>query len=163
MYRLQRLFGGALFVLLGATLTSTSANATASRPLLAAGERAFARHDYVKAFAYLLPHAENGRKIAETYVGYMYENGLGVTKDYVLAARWLERAADQGEPSAQFLLGDLYDRGLGVWLSLATAHADAGKRQFWSLMRDAVASKLTLGELAEAQMRASEWVPNTQP
>ena len=97
-----------------------------------AGERAFARHDYARAAQLLLPEAELGDPVAQTYIGYMYQNGLGVPRDYVVAASWLNRAAQQGEPTAQFLLGLLFDKGFGVpqdwvqaevWLNLAASRA----------------------------------------
>ena len=103
---------------------------------LSAGTRAFARHDYVRAASLLLGEAERGSPVAQTYLGYMYQYGLGVPRDYVLAASWLHQAAEQGEPTGQFLLGLLFDKGYGVpqdwveaevWLNLAAAHA--GGRQ----------------------------------
>ena len=68
----------------------------------------------------------------ETYLGYMYQYGLGVPRDYVLAASWLHQAAERGEPTGQFLLGLLFDKGYSVpldgmeaevWFNLAAAHA----------------------------------------
>ncbi len=141
---------------------ATSAKADA----LSAGVRAFARHDYVRAAPLLLVEAERGVPIAQTYIGYMYQNGLGVPRDYVVAASWLSRAAQQGAPTAQFLLGLLYDKGFGVpqdwvqaevWLNLAASQASAKERDYWARMRDAVAQKLTLDQLAEAQRRALAW------
>jgi len=138
---------------------------------MAAGERAYTRHDYARAAQFLLPEARRGLPKAQTYVGFMYENGFGVPQDYVEAAKWLRLAADQGDPTAQFLLGQLYDRGLGVkrdfveaevWLELAAAKAEPARRNYWADMRDAVASKLTYAELAEAQRRSSQWAPPTQ-
>ena len=76
-----------------------------------------------------------GRPVAQTYIGYMYQSGLGVPRDYVVAAGWLNQAAEQGEPTAQFLLGLLFDKGFGVpqdwvqaevWLNLAASRAERG-------------------------------------
>src|SRR5271166_541061 len=139
---------------------------SAKADTLSAGLRAYARHDYVRAAPLLLVEAERGVPIAETYIGYMYQNGLGVPRDYVVAASWLSRAAQQGAPTAQFLLGLLYDKGFGVpqdwvqaevWLNLAASQASAKERDYWARMRDAVAQKLTLDQLAEAQRRALAW------
>ena len=97
---------------------------------LSVGKRAFARHDYVRASSLLLVEAERGSPVAQTYLGYMYQYGLGVPQDYVIAASWLHQAAEQGEPTGQFLLGLLFDKGYGVpqdwveaevWLNLAAA------------------------------------------
>ena len=153
-------FGLALVVL----CLAPSAKADA----LSAGERAFARQDYAGAAPVLLVEAERGVATAQTYVGYMYQNGLGVPRDYAVAARWLNQAAEQGEPTAQFLLGLLFDKGYGapqdwvqaeVWLNLAASRASATQRDYWARIRDAVAQKLTLDQLAEAQQRALEWAP----
>jgi uncharacterized protein len=135
---------------------------------LSAGKRAFARHDYVRAASLLVVEAERGSPVAQTDLGYMYQYGLGVPRDYVLAASWLHQAAEQGEPTGQFLLGLLFDKGYGVprdwveaevWLNLAAAHAVARQQDYFGRVRDAVAQKLTLNQLAESQRRASAWTP----
>jgi uncharacterized protein len=139
---------------------------------LSAGERAYARHDYVRAAPLLLMEAERGSPAAQTYIGYMYQNGLGVPRNYSAAAGWLNEAAQQGEPTAQFLLGLLFDKGYGVpmdwvqaevWLNLAASQANRGQRDYWERMRNAVAQKLTLDQVAEAQQRAYAWAPNPFP
>jgi uncharacterized protein len=135
---------------------------------VSAGKRAFDRHDYVHAASLLLVEAERGSPVAQTYLGYLYQYGLGVPRDYVLAASWLHQAAEQGEPTGQFLLGLLFDKGYGVpqdwvqaevWLNLAAAHAGARQQEYFARVRDAVAQKLTLDQLAETQRRASAWAP----
>jgi uncharacterized protein len=133
---------------------------------LSAGKRAFERHDYVRAASLLFVEAARGSPVAQTYLGYMYQYGLGVPRDYVIAASWLHQAAEQGEPTGQFLLGLLFDKGYGVpqdwveaevWLNLAAARAEARQQEYFARVRDAVAQKLTLNQLAEAQRRASAW------
>jgi TPR repeat protein len=156
--------GVAFALALGALCLASSAKADA----VSAGKRAFARHDYVRAASLLLVEAERGSPAAQTYLGYMYQYGLGVPRDYVLATSWLNQAAAQGEPTGQFLLGLLFDKGYGVpqdwvqaevWLNLAAAHAGGPQRDYFERVRDAVAQKLTLDQLAEAQRRASAWAP----
>ena len=92
----------------------------------------------------------------------------GRSARYAVAAGWLYQAAEQGAPTAQFLLGLLFDKGYGVpqdwvqaevWLNLAASQASGGHRDYWARIRDAVAQKLTLDQLAEAQRRAYEWAP----
>ena len=153
------------FALALAALCSASG---AKADALSAGKRAFARHDYVRAASLLLVEAERGSPVAQTYLGYMYQYGLGVPRDYVVAASWLHQAAEQGEPTGQFLLGLLFDKGYGVpqdwveaevWLNLAAAHAGARQQDYFARVRDAVAQKLTLNQLAETQRRASAWTP----
>lgn len=135
---------------------------------LDAAKRAFARHDYVRAAPLFFGEAERGSPVAQTYLGYMYRYGLGVPRDYVLATTWLHQAAEQGEPTGQFLLGLMFDKGYGVpvdwveaevWLNLAAAHAAPGQQDYFARVRDGVAQKLTLNQLAETQRRASAWAP----
>jgi len=105
---------------------------------------------------------------AATRLGFRYEFGRGVPQDYVLAATWYRHAAERGDPDAQHLLGLMYDRGHGVpvdfveahkWLNLAAAVANSRNREYYIRMRAAVASKMGRAEIAEAQWRASHWVP----
>jgi TPR repeat protein len=137
-----------------------------------AGERAYHRGDYARALPLLLAEANAGRPIAQTYLGYEFQYGLGAPKSYDEAARWYHRAAEQGEPSAQFFLGLLFDRGQGVpedpveaekWLDLAAAAAPRAKRDYWATMRDEIGAKMTLDELAEARRRAVGWYPIREP
>lgn len=75
----------------------------------------FDRSDYRVALATLLPKAQAGDPIAQTYVGEIYEKGLGLpAPDPAQAAEWYRRAADQGHVPAQIYLGALYERGVGV-------------------------------------------------
>ena len=156
--------GLAAALTLAAVCLASNANANA----MSAGMRAYQRHNYVLASQLLLIEAERGSPTAQTYLGYMYQYGLGVPRNYAVSASWLNQAAVQGEPTAQFLLGLLFDKGYGVpqdwvqaevWLSLAAAQAPEAERDYWTRVRDAVALKLTLDQLAEAQRRAFEWAP----
>lgn len=162
--RLPFVYRAALLVGLGALASDLTAEANP----LTAGERAYARHDYVGAAPLLLAEADRGSATAQTYIGYMYQNGLGVPRNYEVAAGWHNEAARQGTPTAQFLLGLLFDKGYGVpqdwvqaemWLNLAASQASGRQRDYWAHIRDAVAQKLTLDQLAEAQQRAYMWGP----
>jgi hypothetical protein len=154
-----------VFALAVAALCSASG---ANADTLTAGKSAFARHDYARAASLLALEAERGSPTAQTYLGYMYQYGLGVPKDNVLATTWLNQAAEQGEPTGQYLLGLLFDKGYGVpqdwveaevWLNLAAAQAGGKRQEYFARLRDAVAQKLTLDQLAETQRRASAWTP----
>jgi len=150
-------------------LILTFAALAASRAFAAgAGERAYFRGDYARATPLLISEADAGSPVAQSFLGYQFQYGLGVPKSYEEAARWFHRAAEQGEPAAQFFLGLLYDRGQGVaenpveaekWLDLAAANAPKTKREYWATMRDTIAGKMTLDELAEARRRAVAWYP----
>jgi uncharacterized caspase-like protein len=75
---------------------------------------AYDRADYRTSLNVWLPQAQEGDKEAQTYVGEIYEKGLGVPPDYVVAATWYRKAAAQGHSRAQINLGYLYEKGLGV-------------------------------------------------
>jgi uncharacterized protein len=79
------------------------------------------RSDYTAALKVWLAKAKAGDPKAQTYVGEIYEKGLGVPPDYEKAAQWYQKAAAQGYASAQMNLGFLYERGLGVKQDFAMA------------------------------------------
>ena len=58
--------------------------------------------------------AEQGDASAQYFLGFIYENGLGVPEDDVEAVRWWLLAAEQGHAFAQYNLGNMYDSGRGV-------------------------------------------------
>ena len=75
---------------------------------------AFDRSNYATSLKVWLPLAEQGEPAAQTYVGEIFEKGLGISPDYAAAAVWYRRAAEQGLSRAAINLGSLYERGLGV-------------------------------------------------
>ena len=94
---------------------------------------AFDRADLGSALKVWLPQAEAGDKAAQTYVGELYEKGIGVPPNFAIAAAWYRRAAEQGDSRAQINLGHIYEKGLGVtpnpgealkWYRLATGLKD---------------------------------------
>jgi TPR repeat protein len=155
-----------LFLFLASLPSSVRADA------LADGVRAYAAGNYTRSVRILMVRAEQGDARAETYLGVMYLRGQGVPQNFEAAADWLHRAAESGAPAAQYFLGLMYDKGEGVaqdfvlaqaWLNLAVAHAEPGWRTGWVLIRDAVASKMSRAELAEAQRLALDWRPASAP
>jgi len=136
---------------------------------LHAGIRAFLAHKYVRAAEIFTALAPQGDPIAQTYLGYMYSSGTGVPQDYTVSAGWYSCASKQGVARAQYELGLMYDRALGVpqdyvrayaFINLAVAKAGP-ERGAWTRVRDAVFSKLSLGERTVAQQMAFEGVPET--
>ena len=82
---------------------------------------AYDRANYATALKIWLPPAKKGDPAAQTYVGEIYEKGLGVMADYALAATWYRKAAEQGYARAMINLGYLYESGLGVQQDLVQA------------------------------------------
>ena len=102
---------------------------------LSKGKAAFDRKDYVEAMRWDRQAADQGNVTAQTYVGYLYENGLGVPRDYAEALSWYRKAADQGHAPAQRNIGNLYEQGSGTtqdyaaamrWFRLAADQGNAG-------------------------------------
>jgi hypothetical protein len=75
---------------------------------------AYDRANYDTALSVWMPQAEGGDPQAQTYVGEIYEKGLGRVPDYALAAQWYEKAAAKNFSRAQMNLAFLYEQGLGV-------------------------------------------------
>jgi predicted nucleic acid-binding Zn-ribbon protein len=72
------------------------------------------RANYATALKVWLPLAEQGDPAAQTYVGEIYEQGLGIQPDPAAAATWYRKAADKGYSRAALNLGTLYEQGRGV-------------------------------------------------
>ncbi|NHN54086.1 sel1 repeat family protein, partial [Providencia rettgeri] len=58
--------------------------------------------------------AMDGNDKTQLILGYMYQNGVGVTKDEKQAADWYLRSAKAGYAMAQFNIGKMYEDGIGV-------------------------------------------------
>lgn len=135
------------------------------------GESAYRTGDYPRAAKKIGPSAERGNARAQAYLGFMYQYGRGVPQNFDLALYWYRRGAEQGNPVAQRLLGLMLDKGLGVatnhvgahvWLNLAAARTKGPEHEDNVRLRDAVASKMSLGQLADAQYLASTWFPKPE-
>jgi TPR repeat protein len=114
------------------------------------------------AAAWYRKAALQGDPEGELNLGYCYARGEGLTKNEIEAARWYQRAADHGSAEAQYRLGICYERREGVpknfitaykWYNIAAAsgHERAGES------RDALAYRMTVGEITLAQRISSEW------
>jgi len=129
--------------------------------------KAYAAREYALAARTFTDLAAGGDARAQTYLGYMYANGVGVPQNFMVAAGWYRCASQLGIPRAQYMLGLMYDKGQGVpqdyvvaYALLNLAVAGAGpERERWVLIRDAVASKLSLIERNRAQQLAFEAPP----
>lgn len=84
---------------------------------------AYDRANYQTALKIWMPIAKEGDPKAQSYVGEIYEKGLGTQPNYQKAAIWYQKAANQGYSRAKMSLGSLYERGLGVSRNNATALA----------------------------------------
>jgi TPR repeat protein len=160
-----------LLVAVAATVLLFSTASLVEAASFRQGVSAFNRQDYASASRIFIPLAEQGDPAAQTYLGFMFETGRGVPQNYTEAAMWYRRAAEQGDSLGQYSLGLLYDRGFGVpqdiveankWLNLSAAGAPRGAREARVRIRDAVTTKMTRGEIAQARRRALEWAPSRE-
>ena len=83
-------------------------------PESAAGNAELQRGEYSVALSKFWAMAERVNAEAQTVLGYMYAEGLGVARDPEEAVKWYRMAAKQGIAEAQNNLGKLYENGDGV-------------------------------------------------
>lgn len=118
-------------------------------------------------------HALPGRlkAKAQTNLGIMFENGLGVARDDAAALTWYRRAAASGEPMeaerAQVHIGQMYEAGKGVpvdlvqaytWYAVASEYPPSFYSGQWFLAgdeaRNRLAPKLTSEQIGSAIRQA---------
>ena len=68
--------------------------------------------DYKEAYDWVLKAANQGLPLAQSDLGFMYQQGQYVQQDQKQALYWYEKAAEQGYPLAQFNVGSYYLSGL---------------------------------------------------
>jgi TPR repeat protein/serine/threonine protein kinase len=71
------------------------------------------RPDYVKAAELLREAAKQGHCRAQTKLGFLLLNGLGIERNYAEAERYFRQASDAGDPEAMCMMGIVYLNGLG--------------------------------------------------
>ena len=117
-----------------------------------------------EAMKWFIKAAELGSSGAMDNIGEMYLRGIGVPRDHSEALKWFLRAADLGHGQASYKAGWLYSVGQGapqdyvqayLWLSLAVA-----ARVNCAKYRDDIASKMTSGQIEEANLLVSRWRPS---
>jgi TPR repeat protein len=154
-------------VVLGAVLIALSVPALADP--VAQGERAFRKGDYQRAAKKFRPPAQEGHPVAQTYMGFLHQTGRGVPQFRPGSAKYYQWAAEQGNPVAQYQLGLLYDKGHGVpqnyvlahkWVNLAASRSRGNDREYYTRIRDAIESKMSLEQLEIAQQLAHQWESN---
>ena len=100
-------------------------------------------------------------------LGLCYLRGIGVPKNEAIAVTWFTKAAQNGNAGGQLELGNCYRlaEGVGVdlpkayiWYNLAAASGDQSACQ----NRDALARRLTEGEIREAQRKSQEFWNKTK-
>lgn len=120
--------------------------------------------NYLEAKDWFKKAADQGHAGAQVNLGTLYSLGQGATFSDHMALFWFQKAADQRNALAFAKLGMMYERGRGVPQSLVEAHmwynlsvAYGEKRS--AEARNAVATRMTADQIAEAEERAKQWNP----
>lgn len=120
--------------------------------------------DYAQAKHWFQKAAEQGHPGAQVNLGTLYLQGHGAPESDQMALFWFRRAAEQQDALGFAKLGFMYERGRGVPQDFIQAHmwynlsAAQGERRALE-SRDALASRMTPAQVAEAQRLAREWKP----
>jgi uncharacterized protein len=75
------------------------------RELYVTAKKLFAQRRVAEAFAIYEQLARAGDSHCQVFVGWMYHQGVGITKDDVKAEEWFARAATLGSKEGQFYCG----------------------------------------------------------
>jgi uncharacterized protein len=120
--------------------------------------------NYLEAKDWFKKAADQGHAGAQVNLGTLYSLGQGATFSDQMALFWFQKAAEQRNALAFAKLGMMHERGRGVPQSLVAAHmwynlsaAYGEKRAAES--RNAVATRMTSAQIAEAEERAKKWNP----
>ncbi|MBP9877999.1 MAG: SEL1-like repeat protein [Alphaproteobacteria bacterium] len=74
-----------------------------------------------EAHRYYLLAAERGDREAQSEIGFIYANGVGIPRDLEKALIWIRKSAQQGYAPAQHNLGELYEGDRGIPADLVEA------------------------------------------
>ena len=106
-------------------------------------KQAYDRGDYETAYRLYKSLAERGSPVAQSNLGLLYYNSLGVSQDYAEAMKWFRKAADQGDAVGQYYMGLMYYDGKTVpqnyaeatkWFRKAADQGDADAQYSLGLM-----------------------------
>ena len=124
------------------------------------GLLAYNSGDFKTALAEWKPLAKQGHAMAQSDLGFMYNDGIGVLENDKTAVKWYTLAAEQGHGWAQSNLGAMYETGEGVltdtkraymWYNLGTYNGDevAGEN------KNRIAKQMTPADISKAQDMSS--------
>jgi TPR repeat protein len=122
--------------------------------------------DSTEAIKWFSKAADQGQGESQHSLGLRYLWGDGVDKEPDKAAAWFTAAANQGIPDSATWLADMYWTGNGVaadpveaykWMILSGDKFNINHRNGVTI--DQFAAQLTPSQLAEAQQRAKNFVP----
>ena len=126
------------------------------------GMAAYGAGDHDKAFRLWKVLAEQGNAEAQGNLGYMYDNGEGVSQDNAQAFDWYHKAAVQGHEQAQYKRGLFYATGKGIpqnyveayaWWSISATQGEYDARRNKGIVEE----QMTPDQIAKGKALASEY------
>lgn len=129
----------------------------------------FQQGDYTHAREGFQKLADFGSPAAETMLGHIYLNGLGVPKKPGVAAVWYFRAAQKGYVSAQLTVGSMFASGNGFhrniplayfWYEVARLRGGADVAGLAKSYQERLEPKLSAAERQQVLQDARNWRPN---
>jgi uncharacterized protein len=120
--------------------------------------------NYHEAKDWFKKAADQGHANAQVNLGTLYSLGQGAPYSDHMALFWFQKAAEQRNALAFAKIGMMYERGRGVpqdlieahmWYNLSAAYGEKRAAE----ARNAVATRMTPGQIAEAGERAKKWAP----
>jgi tetratricopeptide (TPR) repeat protein len=135
--------------------------------------------DYDQAIKWFTKAAERNAAGAQSEMGRLYRDGLGVPQSYEEAIKWYRKAAEQGDWEAYASVGQLYNQGKGVpqnyeeaafWYGLVLKNYESGEsfrpsggptdseKNARDTYKSAV-EKLTPEQSATVRKRVENWTP----
>ena len=121
------------------------------------GIAAFETGDYATALREFKIIAELGDKTAQSYLGYMYNSGIGTNLNYKTAAKWYKLSAEQGEPTAQGNLARMYYSGNGVMQDFTYSYMWAHISNTVDLI-DLLKVRMTSADISKSKKLARECI-----
>ena len=88
--------------------TNSYQSQLSAKELYEIGNKNYKKKNYSEAERWYRKAAGQGDAEAQYSLGWMYEQGKGVSQDYSEAAKWYREAAVQGDAEAQNNLGAMY-------------------------------------------------------
>jgi TPR repeat protein len=132
--------------------------------IYAEGEGSVERN-YDEAFKWHRLAALNANAESQHYLGFCYENGIGVTRNNVEAAEWYLKAATQGNAQSQGVIGNMYHTGTGVeqsdgaayfWVAVAKKNGDT----YYESLLEELKKKIAGKHLKSFNRMVQEWKPS---
>ncbi|WP_455245551.1 tetratricopeptide repeat protein [Petrachloros mirabilis] len=120
--------------------------------------------NYRQAKQWFEKAAKKGDAAAQVNLGMLYLHGDGAPQSAQMALFWFRQAAEQDNAAGLGKLGLMHEQGRGVlqdfiqahkWYNLSAARGEESS----AAAREALATRMTPAQIAEAQRLAREWRP----